>query len=313
MTATFTKFLCALTLLAGAATASAAECTASKPACEFYLTRHGDLMRTAAKGAPPITLFARTSAGATTFSQYVMVRSDRYYLVREIAGSAKSFDIVPLEVNDRTVGFKRILHFSLAQETSAKVGADVWAADEVDLPGSDAIETFSWDRIDQLLGKIQQPTEGEAGNALQDGFSAIPLAIHDATGAATGQRAYLYADKLGATPDSIVCIAGCVRDTSSPAGAFRGGIGPYPIALTLATQHNQIEGSYRYAGKKGMLELKGTTQGSGAISMVERPAAQPTRETGRVDAILDHGLYMGLWTPPSKGKQLPFFAVMDSL
>lgn len=313
MTATFTKFLYALALLAGAATASAADCTASKPACEFYLNQHGDLMRTAAKGAPPITLFAGTSAGATPFSQYVMLRSDRYYLVREIAGSAKSFDIVPLEVNGRTVGFNRILHFPLAPEKSAKVGVEVWAADEVDLTGSDSIETFSWDRISQLLGKIQQPTEGEAGNALQDGFSAIPLAIHDSTGAAIGQRAYLYADKFGATPDSIVCIAGCVVDTSSPAGTFRGGIGPYPIALTLATQQDRIEGSYRYVGKKGMLKLNGSIQGSGTISLVEHPAAQPTRGTGRVDAILDHGLYMGLWTPPSNGKQLPFFAVMDSL
>ncbi|HTH73142.1 MAG TPA: hypothetical protein VL635_01935 [Trinickia sp.] len=312
MTRKFLLRLGALALLAGAATASAAECTASTPTCDFYLNHHGDLMRAAAKGAPPITLFAGTGAEATPFSQYVMLRSDRYYLVREKAGSAKSFDIVPLDVNDRTVGFNRILHFSLAPEKSAGV-VGAWAADEIDLAGSDAIESFSWDRIDQLLGKIQQPTEGETGNALQDGFSAIPLAIHDSTGAATGQRAYLYADKLGATPDSIVCIAGCVVDTSSPTGIFRGGIGPYPIALTLATQQGRIEGSYRYVGKKGMLKLSGATQGSGVIAMVEHPAAQPTREAGRVDAILDHGLYMGLWTSPSKGKQLPFFAVMDSL
>lgn len=306
------RLIGALALITCAATASAKECTA-RASCEFYVNEHGDLMRSTTKDSPPTTLFSGADSKATTSSEYVMSRSDRYYLVREYAGSDKHFDIVPLTVNDRNVGFERVLHFALMSTKTAESGREVWVADEIDLAGSHTIETFSWDRVLQSLGKIEPSTDGEAGNALQPGFSAIPLTIHDSTGAVTGQRAYLYADKLGVTPESIVCAARCLTDTSSPPGTLRGGIGPYPITLTLATEQNQIKGSYRYDGKRGTLILDGSVHDGGAISMTEHPDMQSTRSTGKFDAIFNDGMYTGLWTPSSKGTQLPFFAVADSL
>lgn len=312
MTNKFIKLFCGWALAVCAMGTSAAECTAQS-ACEFYLNKQGDLLRASKNGGSPIPLFAGAGAAAMTASQYVMSRSGRYFLVREYSGNDKSFVIVPLDVSERSVTFTRILSFSLMQKESTESGREVWSGDEIGLKRPSDIKAFSWARVFEWLGKVEPSTDGEAGNVLQHGFSAIPLTIHDAAGAITGQRAYLYADKLGATPESIVCIARCVTDTASPMGAFRGGIGKYPVTLTLTAEQQRITGTYRYDGKPGILNLDGSLQEGDAIAMTEHPTGQPTRVTGKLDAILSDGMYLGLWTSPSKGTQLPFFAVIDSL
>ncbi|HVW52254.1 MAG TPA: hypothetical protein VHC91_18020 [Trinickia sp.] len=281
-------------------------------ACEFYLNGHGDLMRAEKKSSAPMALFTGSGEQAQTFSEYVMSRAGKYYLVRESYGNDKSFIIVPLDVGGSEVGFRRILYFSVAMQKSAASGREEWEGDEIASTKAEPIATFSWDSIFRRQDKLVNTTDSTENVAIQSGFSAATITIHDSNGRPVGRRTYIYAEKLGATPESVTCFSGCESNDVRPIEELRGGIGKYPIRVTLDIKNGQVSGSYRYEGKTGVLGLIGTIQ-ENKLRLNEHPSLDSSDVTGKFSAVVRDSAYIGTWTAMKKKTQLPFFAVKDSI
>lgn len=291
--------------------AQAKECPDST-ACEFYLNMHGDLMRVEPKSAAPIAIFTGSGDEAQPYSEYVMSRADKYYLVRESYGNDKSFIIVPLDVSGSEVGFRRILYFSLAMQESSADGRAKWEGDEITLTKAEPIAGFSWDDIFQRQDRLANATSSTDSAPIQNGFPAVAITIHDSNGRPAGRRTYVYVEKLGATPESIACFSGCESNDVRAREWLLGGIGTYPIRLTRDIKNGQVSGSYRYEGKTGLLSLTGTLQ-ENRLRLDEHPASDSVDATGQFSAVVRDGAYIGTWTAANKKSRLPFFAAKDSI
>lgn len=305
------RCLSAVALLVTLFSVQAKECP-NGTSCEFYMNEHGDLLTVKPENHAPTVLFSGDGQQSKTFGEYVIKRSDAYYLVHESYGNDKSFVIVPIESDGHKIGYDRVLYFYLSLQNSAQSGRDVWAGSEIVLPQRSPIGGFSWDNIYKLQSSIKQSRDEFNTLHTQSGFSAISVAIHNITGESTGTRLYVYPEALGATPESIVCFTRCVRSSLHPTGVFRGGVGKHPITLSIEERHGKITGSYSYDGKAGSLSLDGIVEGD-QILLREHPTSAPLKTTGTFTATRRDNSYRGTWTSEANRTQLPFFAIIDCI
>ncbi|WP_426167873.1 hypothetical protein [Pseudoduganella sp. R-34] len=93
---------------------------------------------------------------------------------------------------------------------------------------------------------------------------------------------------------------------------FDGTIGDkLKFSMDLKNVDGVISGTYRYAGKKSELFLKGKAAPDGTLVMDEQLAFNPT-VTGRLRAVLRDGSLQGSWQSPDGGKNLPLVAHQTS-
>jgi hypothetical protein len=93
---------------------------------------------------------------------------------------------------------------------------------------------------------------------------------------------------------------------------FDGAIGDkLKFSMDLKNVDGVISGTYRYAGKKSELYLKGKAAPDGTLVMDEQIAFNPT-VTGRLRAVLRDGSLQGNWQSPDGAKTLPLVAHQTS-
>ncbi len=89
---------------------------------------------------------------------------------------------------------------------------------------------------------------------------------------------------------------------------FEGTIGDkLKFSMDLKNVDGVITGSYRYAGKRSDLYLKGKAAPDGSLTMDEQVAFDP-KVTGRLHAVLHDGRLQGSWQSPDGRKSLPLVA-----
>lgn len=118
---------------------------------------------------------------------------------------------------------------------------------------------------------------------------------------------YLSNDSAEAGTDETVVVTDELRNNSIPnfAKFFSGSINnKYQIEMILKNVSGALSGNYRYAGKQVALELTGTIDKSGNISLREYDSKG--QNTGIFTGQLLNGTLRGQWSTPDKQKTYSF-------
>ncbi|BBA38814.1 MULTISPECIES: hypothetical protein [Burkholderia] len=304
----YTSIFLILSLLFAPALSFSEECSKSVE-CEFYINKQWDLMRR------PDGKAGRDGEKINSPSMqdvYVMLRGNQYYLVKESDSNDKSFVIVGIEKLDGQILFNRVIYFSIAMQASAQRGYNVWSADELALTTPQRLSEFSWDLASQWRDNFKSGAASPQKITIQDGFRSIESFVHDINGKIIGRRAYVYSAQLDVTPESLVCFEACPTSQIRFSGELRGGIGKYPVELSIDNENSLIRGEYRYQNKSNKLYLSGRQDGE-SIFMNEYLDGALKKMTGEFSAIRRGNVFSGLWVAKPQGRKFPFFAVRDGI
>jgi hypothetical protein len=305
------RFFLALIFICTSSTLSAKECTESAM-CDFYVDAQGNLIH--AYNGKATALAGKAINNSPMQDAYVMLRGEKYYLVRENESNDKSFIIVPIDVANGKVLFSRIIYFSLEMQASGQHGYEIWAGDEIELGNTQEMAEFSWNQAWQWQSNLKSSNAriSEIKNTIQDGFRLATSTIHNFNGDPIGQRTYAYSTRLGVTPESLVCVESCPEPLSSFSGYLRGGIGKYAIELNVKKKDASISGTYKYQSKSGELYIAGQEQGD-EIHINEYSDIALQKLTGKLLGTKGKYTFSGTWKAQPRETQLPFFAAPDSI
>ena len=294
-----------ISLLIPTSIVAAKECS-SETSCEFRIDDQWNLIHTS--DGKKISLAGKEVMQDT----YVMLRGGEYYLVKESDFADKSFVIVPIIKSKNGASFDRVIYFSIEAQESSKRGYAVWSGDEISLSEPRELSKFSWSAVSQWHNNFKPARSPDPKSKIQEGFRLAELTIHNLDGREIGNRTYIYPNKLGATPESLVCYKSCVPKLPGSTMEFRGGIGSCPIEMSITESGTSIRGTYRYQNKGGDLNLIGNNT-EGKISLNEYIEASQKRITGKFSATRQGNQLDGVWIAQPQGRQLHFFVVPDGI
>ncbi|MDS0794797.1 hypothetical protein NUV26_21740 [Burkholderia pseudomultivorans] len=303
------RMICLWLLASFSSVATAKECFAEM-SCEFRIDSQWTLIR--AEGGGPLGAPGKEIVNTSMQGAYVMLRGGEYYLVREGDSAGKSFVIVPIIKSNNRVLFDRVVYFSIEMQESARRGYAVWSGDELSLSVPRELSKFSWELASEWQNGFGPGKAVTLAVKAPNGFRSSGLTIHDEGGKPIARRIYVYPDNLGATPESLVCFESCPARTLNLAGALRGGIGGYPIEMSIAETGSSIRGTYRYLDKNRDLHLMGESI-SGSISLAEYLDGSGKKLTGKFSMVKKGDHFEGIWVAQPSGRQLSFFAAPDGL
>ncbi|VWC28680.1 hypothetical protein BLA14095_06174 [Burkholderia lata] len=295
-------------LLFAPAISFAEECSKSG-SCEFYINKQWDLMR---RPGGKVGQNEEKVNGPSMRGVYVMLRGNKYYLVKESDANDKSFVIVSILKSPDKILFDRVIYFSIEMQASSQRGYKVWSGDELALRTPQELSKFSWESASQWQDNFKPGEASSRKITIQDGFRSIELFVHDIDGKMIGRRIYIYPVQLDVTPESLVCFEYCPESQVNFSGELRGGIGEYPVELSIINENSLIHGEYRYQNKSNKLYLLGRQSGKN-IDMNEYLDGALKKTTGTFSATKKNNQFSGFWVAKPQGRQLPFFVVPSGI
>lgn len=296
-------------LIFSSSVAMAKECS-NEISCEFRIDSQWNLIHV--EGGEQIGVAGKGVNNTSMQGAYVMLRSGKYYLVKESDSADKSFVIVPIIKSNKQVLFDRVIYFSIEMQESSKRGYEVWSGDELSLGEPRELSKFSWSVASEWQNGFEPSKSPSHNGKAPDGFRIAELTIHNANGRAIGGRTYVYPSKLGATPESLVCFESCPAKSVNFSGSLRGGIGGYPIEMSIAENGSLIRGTYRYQSKGADLNLIGRSVG-GKIDLDEYVDSSQKKLSGKFSVVGQGSHFEGIWISQPQGRRLPFFVVPDGI
>ncbi|WP_269503124.1 hypothetical protein [Burkholderia sp. IMCC1007] len=304
----YANILLVLSLFFAPALSIAEECS-NPVVCEFYINKQWDLMHRSDEKA---SQNGERINGPSMRGVYVMLRGNQYYLVKESEANDKSFVIVGILKSGDQILFNRVIYFSLAMQASSQRGYNVWLGEELALRNPQELSKFSWDLASQWQDSFKPGAGSSRKITIQDGFRSIESSVHDINGRVIGRRTYIYPTQLDVTPESLVCFESCPTSQVSFSGELRGGIGRYPIKLSVVNDDSLIRGKYQYQNKSNKLYLSGHQDG-GKIVMDEYLDDALQKTTGVFSIIKEGNQFSGFWAAKPQGRKLPFFAIPNGI
>lgn len=286
----------------------AEECSNSV-SCEFYIDKQWNLMRRPDGKADQN---GGRINGPSMRGVYVMLRGGKYYLVKESDANDKSFVIVGIIRLGDQILFNRVIYFSIAMEASSQRGYNVWSGDELTLRAPQELSKFSWGSASQWRDNFESGRVSSRKITIQDGFRSIELSVHGVNGKVIGRRTYIYPAQLDVTPESLVCFKYCPESHVVFSGELRGGIGKYPVELSIVNENSLIHGEYRYQNKSNKLYLSGRQSGEGIV-MNEYLDGELKKATGEFYVVKENNQFLGFWVAKPQGRKLPFFVVPNGI
>jgi hypothetical protein len=305
------KYLASLAcLLIGSSIALAKECADSR-SCAVFANGKGEIVYHA-DGHDTVLLKADAN-NASTYTTYVSGRSQKYYLIRESETNDHSLIIVPIDVDGTSASFSKLLFLSIDLMKSTQSGHEVWSGSEIDLDAPSRFSQFSWDKAYAWQSKL--PTTRSASNNLAPvptGFSSASVTIYKDGGKA-GTRTFVYQNRQGLTPDSIVCYSNCDVPAEPFDGGFIGTVGKYPVHAYLSQKVDRVSGYYSYDGKPGKLYLSGTAADGKSASIGEYEKEGSANETARFDITQLTPHIAGTWISGRTNAKLPVILFRDTI